>query len=394
MIIRAIKTYLACMLFVGGMYAVTSCSREEGPLGNMEEEAGKPIELLASPQWPDQTKAPINSVGDLLGSGFVVWGAWAQDPADKAQFSGDYSSGTTNKVFGQNGTKVYATDGDGNGTFAPVAYTGSSNPGQIDHWAYSPTRYWHRGTYNFAAVLPEGDFGASYGKDGAETGYTGELAINPSGNPVLTINFGESGFRLGELQTDLMVAFDYVDNKNESATSVSLKFEHQLAMIKFEALATDLTVDIDKIELTSYKNTAKSAAFEWIKPSDTEETGTVNPTWTLDESQTGSSHNNGGGGWKQLATSTKSLFEWLVLPQTVTGAQCIITYTEHFYGEAEETKQSVSKTINATIPQVTWEPFKTYLYRFTVTAEGIKFNAPIVTNWVNGAGETFPTPEM
>ena len=89
----------------------------------------------------------IDSLDDLTGDGFVTWANWTKDPEDESIFTNDYGSGVTNLVFGEHGTKVYATDGDGDRLFTPVQQI-------LDTWYYTPKRYWQRGTYTFAAALP------------------------------------------------------------------------------------------------------------------------------------------------------------------------------------------------------------------------------------------------
>ena len=85
---------------------------------------------------------------------------------------GAYSSGHTDLVFNRYGTKVYATDGNSSGTFDPGSET-------QDTWYYTPPRYWHRGTYTFAAALPASIFNASHAKTPEEN--IGNLATTSCG---------------------------------------------------------------------------------------------------------------------------------------------------------------------------------------------------------------------
>ncbi len=361
--ISVMMTYSRYLLLAGVMCAFASCQREDLP--SDETGNGKAIEISASSEWPKFTKGLITDPDDLAGDGFVVWGAWKKDPSDKTTYLGDYSSGTNNRVFGDNGTMVNYVDGS--------------------DWEYSPKKYWNRGTYTFAAVLPGSKFAATYNSGNSGAGYIAGLNVPATGNTSLEIDFGEGGFDLDGTQTDIMVAFSDVDNKDESKTTVSLNFVHQLALVKFEASATDATVEVDEIILKSYKSKAESAEFNWSGNS-------VTPVWKLKDEKGNSSHTNGTAGWV-MTTDLQNMFEHLVLPQTATGAKVSITYTEHFDGASTETGKAVAKNVEVAIPEITWEPSKIYTYRFTVTAEGIIFDTPVVTQWQNGSDDVFDIPE-
>lgn len=358
------------------------CSKEDGQHSEPAAGNGTPVQMNAT---TTATKGTINTLDDLIGDGFVVWASWTKDTADDSIFSGDYESGTNPAVFGTDGTKVYAEDGNSDGHFTPVATA-------ADKWNYAPTQYWHRGTYTFAAVLPASGFAADFDMNStagaAEPPYTATLSVSQTGttsSPTLTLDFGTSGFNLSTEQTDLMVAFD-TDIDGNLLAPVSFSFSHQLARIRFEASATDKTIDISNIKLTSYKNKAKSVEFK-RGTSDKD----IIQTWIFDEPGE-SNHDNGNTGWG-LTTESQDLFEWLVFPQNANDVKIVITYVEHFDGESENNKQRVTKTIEATIPEVIWQPYNTYLYRFTVTADRIKFAEPSVEGW-NDIEDTFPNPVM
>lgn len=387
--IRDLKRYFACLLLAGAGCVMASCEREEGPSDEPQQQ-GNPIEIAASAEWPDMdkpgTKALINGVGDLKDDGFVVWANWTKDPADNSHFTGNYESGTNNKVFGLNGTKVYAIDGDNNGVFNPI-FQGGGNQGNnnVDQWKYSPKQYWHRGRYTFAALLPASICNAQNAMNGDGSGKIVTGAID---DKTLSLQF--TGFNLSTEQKDLMLAFSEekaeTDAQAGTKGSVNLNFKHVLSLIKFQASATDPTIDIESIELTAYKNKATSVEFAL------QDDKSIDQSWTFDNASTGSTHNNSGSGWN-LSTDSQELFELLVFPQEVTGAVATITYIEHFDGEETETEQNVRKTVPLNIPAITWQPSRIYIYKFTITGEGIKLDTPIVKDWVPD-NSTFPQPVM
>ena len=188
----------------------------------------------------NSTKSAISGLDDLFGDGFVVWAQWTKDPEDNAQFTGEYSSGSTDLVFGQNGTKVYYPD-----------------------WNYSPRRFWHRGSYVFAAALPASFFNASHAK--TEDELEGQAISGVFSGNSLTLNFGKDsegndlGLDLAESQADLMFALDEVDNRKEDATElttgVDIDFkQHQFVQIVIQAASADENADIVIEEVTFYGN--------------------------------------------------------------------------------------------------------------------------------------------
>ena len=200
------------------------------------------------------SRGVINGLNDLMNDGFVTWANWTKDPEDNAIFTNDYSSGATNLVFGEHGTKVYATDGDGDGLFTPVQ--------QIqDTWYYTPKRYWHRGTYTFVAALPASAFNASYANAEADATGTADITGTLGLDNTLTMTFGQDenenplGFDLSANQIDLMVAFSDVDNCDENASVAQLNFmNHHFAQIVIEAASVDENADIIVDEVVFFGN--------------------------------------------------------------------------------------------------------------------------------------------
>ena len=217
-----------------------------------------PIELSPSGEWSDLSRGVINDLNDLTGDGFVTWANWTKDPEDESIFTNDYSSGVTNLVFGEHGTKVYATDGDGDGLFTPVQQI-------LDTWYYTPKRYWQRGTYTFAAALPASAVNSSHAKTEADR--TGRPITGSLDHNVLTLDFGKdasgnpSGFDLATHQTDLMIAAAVdVDNTAEDQSTVQLGFErHQFVQIEIQAACMDQHADIIVDEVTFYGNRRHTA---------------------------------------------------------------------------------------------------------------------------------------
>ena len=116
---RVINIFVHLMsLLLGLSLVMASCQREDNPSEGTVN--ATPIELSPSGEWSDLSRSVINDLNDLTGDGFVTWANWTKDPDDESIFTNDYSSGVTNLVFGEHGTKVYATDGNGDGLFTPL----------------------------------------------------------------------------------------------------------------------------------------------------------------------------------------------------------------------------------------------------------------------------------
>ena len=200
-------------------FALASCQRDDEPVS--EPENTTPIELSAVTRQSDGSRGIISGVGDLLGGGFVAWAQWTKDPEDNAVFTSDYASGKTNLVFGERGTSVYATDGNNDDVFNPAQQL-------QDTWYYTPRRYWHRGTYIFAAALPSSAFNPSHAKTALElVGNPATGVLSNDGEGTLTLTFSQN-FVLGgviasgtapapDAQIDLMYAFTTVDNRDEES---------------------------------------------------------------------------------------------------------------------------------------------------------------------------------
>lgn len=225
--LNCVSSILAALAII----CLSSCERADTPSSGEQQGSGRVISFTAAEDsvWPDMTKSSVNSVGDLLGNGFKVWGSWAKCPDDDTYWIGDYSSGVNGAVFGATGTTVTATDKNNDGVFNQ----------SHDAWEYSPERDWYKGYYTFAAAIPASEL-TQYGVRGT---HTSGVAFSESSLPVytnkLTLNFPSNVFDLSSTQIDLMYAFATQDNSAENANQVSLTFEHICTRLNISIAAYD-----------------------------------------------------------------------------------------------------------------------------------------------------------
>lgn len=346
---------------------------------------GSPIELAAVADSQAGTKAAISGLDDLLGDGFTVWASWTKDPEDNAAFTGEYSSGYTELVFGHNGTKVYATDGDSDGVFSP-----QSQP--LDTWYYTPKRFWHRGTYTFAAALPASLFNASHAKTPEEN--TGNPATGSFAGGILTLDFGKDsgnnvlGLDLSSQQVDLMVAFSSVDNRLEDASSAPLRFQqHQFSQVVIEAASMDENADLIVDEVTfwgNHKSTdgpmtitvgddAVTSSYEVASLSDSDspfqvigDIGARLPNAVQDV------QNN----W--IYTYTPVVSGLIVFPE-----ECTISIKVRyraFMDDPEVASQQYEATVSTPEP-VIWEPNKKYIYKLLISKHRVDIVSSGIMEW-------------
>lgn len=379
----------AYILLFSSLYALNSCHRKDDPVGVPESNS---IELSASAD--SQSKAIISGVGDLAGDGFVVWASWEKDPLDEAIFTNDYASGATDLVFGANGTKVYATDGNGDGYFTPHM---TAN----DTWTYTPKRYWQRGTYTFAAALPATAFNASCVKEESDATGTASITgvISNDGSDILTLSSGSEGFILGGLsvsgikpdndaQLDLMYAFSSVDNKDESANVVSLYFTHAFAQIGIKLTSdTDKPLHIKNIKIYGIHKYAENPL---LLMDDTEQ-NTISLRSRLADAGKSTLDNcfaefirpegEDGDMWDivsgDIANAVQLVKELIVFPEVLSTENPLkirITYNDGALTD---------KHLDATVSSGSWEAGKVYTY--TLSADAIEIiGEPEVTPWQNG----------
>ena len=237
-ILNCVSAILAAWAIV---VCLSSCERDDAPLSDAQG-SGRVISFTAaeSSEWPDITKSPINSVGDLLGDGFIVWGSWTKCPDDDSYWVGEYSSGVNNAVFGEDGTEVIATDKNGDKKFIQTN----------DAWVYSPEKEWYKGYYTFAAAMP-----ASELKENGITGtHASEVEFEDSEavyTNKLTLDFPDDVFDLSTSQIDLMYALSTQDNSLESANQVSLDFDHICSKVNVSIAVYDPLGDDRPLEINS-----------------------------------------------------------------------------------------------------------------------------------------------
>ena len=348
---------------------------------------GSPIELSAATDPQNGTKAVISGLNDLLGDGFTVWASWTKDPEDNAAFTGEYSSGYTELVFGHNGTKVYATDGDSDGVFSP-----QSQP--LDTWYYTPKRFWHRGTYTFAAALPASLFNASHAKTPEEN--TGNPATGTFEGGILTLDFGKDsgnnvhGLDLSAEQADLLFAYTSVDNRLEDAQYASLHFkEHLFSQVVIEAASADENADIIVDELTFWGNhkqtsgpmtvtfgeDAVTSSYE-IAPASLSDPD--NPYRVIGDigAQLQNAVQNSEG--NMTYTYTPVVSGLIVFPEEC--SMSIKVKYRAFMDNPEVASQQYEATVSTPVP-VIWEPNKKYVYKLLISGQRVDIVSSGIMDW-------------
>lgn len=209
--------------------AFASCERED--VNRPEEhDGGRPIRFTVESEWPEITKAPIYSLDNLVGDGFVIWGTWHKDPDDDKLYVNEYGDVDSGSVFDKSGTEVIA-----------------SASGENISWTYEEERDWFRGYYSFAALLPSSKFCTEGTGSSATQTSTTTFSEEEDGSKTievvdqLTLTLPEGGFDLSASQTDLMYAFHNEDNSDNKSETVSLKFDHAFAMLSIDLSANDPT---------------------------------------------------------------------------------------------------------------------------------------------------------
>lgn len=348
---------------------------------------GSPIELAADADSQAGTKAAISGLDDLLGDGFVVWASWTKDPEDNAAFTGEYSSGYTELVFGHNGTKVYATDGDSDGVFSP-----QSQP--LDTWYYTPKRFWHRGTYTFAAALPASLFNASHAKTPEEN--TGNPATGSFAGGILTLDFGKDpgnnvlGLDLSSQQVDLMVAFNSVDNRLEDATSAPLHFQqHQFSQVVIEAASMDENADLIVDEVTFWGNHKATDGPMTIAIEEDAVTSSYEVA-SASLSDSDSPYQVIGDIGARLPNAVQDVQNnWIYTYTPVVSGlivfpeECTISIKVRyraFMDDPEVASRQYEATVSTPVP-VIWEPNKKYIYKLLISKHRVDIVSSGIQEW-------------
>lgn len=193
--------------------AVISCEREDPSL-HPEQEVGRPIVFTAESEWPEISRAAINTSDDIKNVGFRVWGTRTSDPDDSQELADD------NAVFGTDGANVTFREGK---------------------WQYDNVKDWQGGYYSFASVLHGDQFSGSMAS-------TFSKGIDKNGNTkhnygaTLTIDLTSAPFHLGNSQTDFMYAFHNVDNSSGDSSVVDLVFDHLFSLLTIRIAAEESSV--------------------------------------------------------------------------------------------------------------------------------------------------------
>ena len=374
-------------LLLGLSFVMASCQREDNPSEGTVN--ATPIELSPSGEWSDLSRGVIDGLDDLTGDGFVAWANWTKDPEDKSIFTNDYSSGATNLVFGEHGTKVYATDGNGDGHFTPMQQI-------LDTWYYTPKRYWQRGTYTFAAALPATAFNATCVKEESDATGTASITGTLGLDNTLTLTFGQDGnerplgFDLAANQIDLMVAFSDVDNRKEDASVAELDFrKHHFAQIVIEAASIDENADIIVDEVVFYGNhKATTGPITFTK----EEEGVI-ASYEID-SATATNEDNPymvinsiNQELPHAVKKTDDTWEFTYNP-IVTGllvfpeesVMSIVVRYRTFMGDNTVTSQQIEASVTTPTP-VTWLEGKKHLYKLQISRYRVDITSTGVLEW-------------
>lgn len=273
-----------------------------------EPDTDAPAIAFRAPQA--ETRAAVD--GATLPGDFLVWGGYDNDATN---------------VF--NGTTVYSPD-----------------------WDYRDgTRYWVAGkTYNFYAVYPATGVTADVSKEGT-----------------ITIkDFDCSG--TGADAVDLMTATASRDYNGTDNSAVGLKFQHELARVKFIAVSEGDAITITDAKLYGIRHT-----------------GDLNgSTWTPDAA---SSSSNPSFKTENLSISNNDTGEHLLfggdlllIPQDLTN-EATFVFTYQYDGETGT--HSVSSTLSTVGTVAAWDAGKSYNYRVSIPQHPVDVTLTVtVKNWI------------
>lgn len=293
-----------------------------------------PIEFGVSGSLSVESKAPITAGADFIAFGDMTIGTSAAV-----------------SVFGDAGQQVAYSDG---------AY------------AYSPLRYWQVGSYFFAGVMP-----ATHPATSAAF-YTAALSTNEQGNKQITLDFGEGGYNLAEIQADLMAAFHSVNVTSLSNLAlVDFDFSHQLAWVVIEGASLDSSLDSDGITIEEVKvygnrpSTTGDIVFTY-------NAGTVTVDQTLADPTTAENVYKtftpvaGAAANQDWHLSAAGSYDTIVPALLVFPEQCKFTIVVRYI------EKGIEKTKVGTL-SVNWEAGKKYTYKFHLATD-ITFSVS-VSEW-------------
>ena len=313
-----------------------------------------PIEVGISDDWSSMTKTVYDSANDIpSGDGFVVWALCITDPEASPQPAPEV-------IFGNAGTKTYAPS-----------------------WTYSPTRYWQKGTYTFAAAIPASAFNADFAS--TEAGKKGKSNISGTfSEGTLTLNCGSAGYNLADSQDDIMVAFSNIDNLNSTmgtvvggvTKKVSFTFEHQLSQVSIAAINVDKNVDITVQEVEIYgphKSTSGSMTFTYNG-------GVITPSWSYSEQAPGTLYKafklaGEQGLLSKSAQGSTSTYKPIVSEILVFPEECTMTVRVKYIATMSgESSNAIYGSVD--IP-VDWQSGLNYAYKLRVSSSSITFTSSI-----------------
>lgn len=346
--------YIHQILLILLMCTLAACSHKEEPFSVSDSHL---IEFGIMDELVVDSKAAIDGT-NYQQSGFIALGAW------------EFESWENDVLFGINGTEV--------------RYTAQSG------WNYSPKRYWQKGTYDFAGVMPSSLFAPSHRYSGSSQTSSFIVSLDDDTHDTLTLDFGDNGYNLAEGQHDLMVAFDdNVDNSNETMGTVvsgklkqvSFKFEHQFSLVTIKAanLESNTNITIEKIQVYGNHTTIGDMVIIHNAgkfTSDYDISGDPTSEKNVYKTMTRPTTNvSGTTDWVLAAITSGTTYETLVPGLLVLPEECtfniIVTYKDHL-GKSYTKAGSLD---------VEWEIGKMYTYTFTISLDKITFAEPIVEPW-------------
>lgn len=218
-------------------------------------------------------------------------------------------------------------------------------------WIYDDLKQWTAGTYDFAA----------YSDGGAANNASTTVDVNWDGSDLTITDYNAS------VQKDLVVSI--ASNANDLASSnvpVEFNFAHALSMIKF-TIQSELGDDANAITISQFTVTGLNGQGNL----------TYNGTAAWADLDTPATLSNAA----EFTTESSAAGEsdpFVVIPQT-TSLTVKFTATLNNGGDV-----NVTKNLQATITDATWQPGYKYNYIATITGANmdiITFAEPTVTAW-------------
>lgn len=312
-----------------------SCERDDDHRYPMQG-TGRLIEFAVENEWPEISKAAINSVEDI--NIFKVWGRWNENPDSQ------YYTNETSTVFGSDGSNV---------TY------------QNNEWKCAYEAEWYEGYYNFAAFYPNmpGNHISEFTRVSSAESTTIEY--------VNELQFYFNNFT-GATQFDCMYAFSNVDNSANTASTVDLHFEHLFSLLTINIAANTTTAIPRNLDVTIYgihRSITGSVAIthtevitDYGTPNEQRVVNTTNNLKDILSSQVvstetlyykKSSFTNDEHGSTDIITP---VFQWIVFPENLEDTP--LTIKVDFKNEEGQ----ITKTMKTIVNTGEWESGKSYAY--------------------------------